>query len=203
MTFVPFVNVVKAELVYRQDGQTIENVLHYRALTTPGPESMANLALLIVERWNLSLKPLTHSSVQLVMVRVTSLDSDMAPVVEYTDGLPLSGTAAGVAAPNNVTVVVKLSTLARGRSYRGRVYSVGLASNAFAGNTLVGAYRTSLAAAWQLMRELGGEEDWLLGVASRVSGGAPRPAGVFTVVSGISVNPTLDSQRRRLPERGL
>lgn len=202
MAFVPFVNTVKAELIYRQDGQTMENVLHYRSLVTPAVEDMELLAQVLVETWDAFIQPLVAPAVQLVMVRVTSLVSDYAPVVEYVTGLPLAGTLAGTAAPNNVTVVIKFSTLARGRSFRGRLYHVGLTSNSFTNNTLQSAYRTSLQVAWAAFQDLGTDQDWRLVVASRVSGGVPRTEGVTTMVSGVSVNPTLDSQRRRLPERG-
>lgn len=202
MAFVPFVNTCKVELIYRQDDQVMENVLHYRSLVTPAVEDMVGLAQRIVEEWDAVIQPLTAPAVTLTMVRVTSLVSDYAPVVEYVTGLPLAGTLAGTAAPNNVTVVVKFTTLARGRSFRGRLYQVGLTSNAFTNNTLQGAYRTSLQAAWATLLDLGTDQDWRLVVASRVSGGVPRTEGVTTLVTGVSVNPTLDSQRRRLPERG-
>jgi len=203
MPFVPFPLVCKAELIFRQDNQIIENVLHYRAIATVGIEAMELLADSLKTQWNTSLKPLTHSSVSLVAIRITNLETEFSPVVEYVSGLPIAGTLAGTQLPNNVTVVAKFTTLARGRSFRGRAYQVGLSTTAINGNVLTSTYRTSLQAAWLLMLDMGGEEGWRLVVASRISGGAPRPDGVSTIVEGVSVNPTLDSQRRRLPERGL
>lgn len=203
MPFVPFTNVAKVELIYRLDGQVCENVLHYQCETAFTPTQMEDLANNLFTLWNTNLKPLTHSSAQLNSIRVTDQSSDSAPVIEWTTGLPVSGTAAGNAVPNNVTVVTKLITDNRGRSFRGRVYHVGIGTNMFSGNTLVSTYRTSLRAAWLLMLHVTGTPEWAMVVASRVADGAPRTSGVATFVSGISVNPTLDSQRRRLPERGL
>jgi len=203
MAFVPFPLVAKAELIYRVDGQIVENVLHYKAIATFGIASMELLADSIVTNWNATLKLLTHSSVQLIAVRITDLSSSSAPVVEFVMGLPISGTLAGTQLPNNVTVVAKFVTLQRGRSFRGRVYQVGLSSTAINANVLTSTYRTSLAAAWTSMLDMGGEEGWRLVVASRISDGVERTEGVSTIVEGVSVNPTLDSQRRRLPERGL
>lgn len=203
MPFVPFPRVAKAELIYRQDGQVTENVLHYQALATFGPEAMEQLAEQLVFQWNAVLKPLTHSSTSLIAVRITDLQSISSPVLEYVTGLPIVGTQAGIALPNNVTVVAKLITASRGRSFRGRVYQVGMSANAISVNVLTSAYRTSLKAAWLTMLSMGGESDWRLVVASRISNGAPRGEGVSTIVTDVSVNPTLDSQRRRLPERGL
>lgn len=203
MPFVPFTAVAKCELIFRQDNQIIENVLHYKALNTFGIEAMELLADSLKTQWNTSLKQLTFSNVSLVAIRITDLTSDISPVVEYVTGLPISGTLTGTALPNNVTVVTKLITLLRGRSYRGRVYQVGLSSTAINGNVLTTTYRTSLQAAWSLMLSMGGEEDWRLVVASRQNNGVIRGEGVATLVESVSVNPTLDSQRRRLPERGL
>lgn len=203
MPFVPFVNTVQVEMLYRLDGQVCENVLHYTGEAVPTETNMNTLASDIVARWNTNLKPLIHSSAALNSIRITSLQSASAPVIEYTTGLPITGTAAGNAVPNNVTVVTKLITEQRGRSFRGRIYHIGIGTNMFTGNTLVSTYRTSLRAAWLLMLNFPGTPEWSMVVASKVADGAPRTTGVATFVSGISINPTLDSQRRRLPERGL
>lgn len=44
MGFVPFDNVVKAELFFRQDGQRVQNVLHFRQSFEPTVASMTLLA---------------------------------------------------------------------------------------------------------------------------------------------------------------
>ena len=62
MAFVPFPLVAKAELIYRVDGQIVENVLHYKAIASFGVASMELLADSIVTVWNTTLKLLTHLS---------------------------------------------------------------------------------------------------------------------------------------------
>lgn len=202
MPFVPFNNVCQVELFYRQDSQTLENVLHFIAPLTPDTDSLEQLGLDTIAWWNTVIKPICTSNVSLVGVKATSLNSDTAPSVEVVTGLPLAGTAAATSLPNNVTIVVKLLTANRGRSYRGRVYHVGLIQSQVSGNEVTNTFRTALTTAYGTLLLATGFHDHELCVASRVEDGVPRTLGVATVVTGVQVNQTLDSQRRRLPERG-
>lgn len=203
MAFVPFTNVAMVELFYRQDGQRVENVLNFRMTATPTVASLTALSGNVITWWDTAVRPLVSNNVQLVGVKATSLQSSSAPAVENVTGLPLTGGVATAAAPNNVTLVTKLITANRGRSFRGRIYHVGMVNSQISGNTGTSAFRTALAAAYNALlvpAAFGGAE---LVIASRFSNGAPRATGVATTVTGVSINQTLDSQRRRLPERGL
>lgn len=203
MQFVPFNNVAMVELFYREDNQRLENVLHFQLTSSPTVSSLQTLCQNVASWWDTVMRPLVNTAVTLVAVKATSLNTQNAPSVEYTTGLPLAGTASGTAAPNSVTVAVKLITLNRGRSYRGRVYHVGMSVANISGNVLTTGYRTALTTAYGALTIPAGFGGAILVVASRVEDGQPRTNGVATTVSGVSVNPTLDSQRRRLPERGL
>ena len=52
MAFVPFNNVAMVELFYRQDGQRIENVIHFQMTTTPNPTNLAALAGNVITWWD-------------------------------------------------------------------------------------------------------------------------------------------------------
>lgn len=203
MPFVPFVNTAKLELVYRWDNQIVENVLHYQTTQAPTVGIMEQLAGAVSGLWNLYLKPLQTSSSQLTAIKVTSLVTDNAPGIEYTSGLPVSGTGSAASVPNNVAVVVKWTTALRGRSYRGRTYHLGIPQASVSASALTSGYRTSLLQAWGNFVIVGTNPTWNLVVASRFTNNQPREIGLATVVNGLSINPTVDSQRRRLPERGL
>ena len=203
MPFVPFENVAQVELFYRQDGQNLENVLNFSTPTTPDVTLLTDLADDVINWWDTVMQPLVASTVQLIAVKATSLESDTAPAVESVTGLPLTGSVSGGSPPNNVTVVAKLLTNNRGRSYRGRIYHVGLALSQISGNLISSTPRTALLAAYGALLVPAGFGGCVLVVASRVSEGEPRTFGVATEVSGITINATLDSQRRRLPERGM
>lgn len=203
MPFVPFENVAMVELFYRQDGQNLENVLHFSTPTTPDITLLTDLADDVINWWDTVMQPLIASTVTLNAVKATSLESDSAPSVESVTGLPLTGSVSGGSPPNNVTVVAKLLTANRGRSYRGRIYHVGLALSQVSGNVISSAPRTALLAAYRALLVPAGFGGCVLVVASRVEDGAPRTFGLATEVTGVTINATLDSQRRRLPERGM
>lgn len=203
MPFVPFENCAQVEMVYRWDGQIVENVLNYRTNTTPTAANMDALCSFLVTTWNTYLKPLQSAAVQLQLLRATSLHVSNGPAIEYTAGLPASGTGTTAAVPNNVAVVIKWVTGLRGRSYRGRTYHLGIPQASVTGSSLVTGYRNSLGTAWSNFVIIPTTPQWNLVVCSRYSNGLIRPTGVSTPVTGYSINPTCDSQRRRLPERGL
>lgn len=203
MAFVPFNNVAKVELFYRQDSQNLENVLHFETATTPDSSLLTDLANDVISWWDTVMQPLVANTVSLVGVKATSLESDIAPAVESVTGLPLVGTVSGGSPPNNVTLVVKLLTENRGRSYRGRVYHVGLALSQISGNVISSTPRTALLAAYGALMVPAGFHSSTLVVASRVEDGVERAEGVATPVTGMAINTVLDSQRRRLPERGM
>jgi hypothetical protein len=203
MAFVPFTNVAQVELFYRQDNQRVENVLNFRMTAAPTVASLNSLAGNVITWWDTVVKPIATLTVSLVGVKATSLQSQTAPAVENVTGLPIAGTLAGAGSPNNVTVVIKFVTASRGRSFRGRVYHVGLLNSQLSVNTVSAGTRTALTSAYSALlvpAAFGGAE---LVVASRFSNNVQRALGVATTVTGVTVNPTLDSQRRRLPERGL
>lgn len=203
MAFVPFNNVAMVELFYRQDGQRLENVLHFLMTATPTSTTLNSLAGNVITWWDTVMQPLVSNTVQLVAVKATSLNSQSAPAVENVSGLPLVGATTTAELPNNNTLVIKFVTNSRGRSFRGRLYHVGLVLAQTAGNTATTAFRTAAASAYGALLVPGGFGGAQLVVASRYSNGVERSTGLATVVTGVSVNQTLDSQRRRLPERGL
>jgi hypothetical protein len=202
MPFVPFASAVEAELVYSWDGQICENTLYFDLGVIPGVPEMYDLADMLYDWWNTSLKPLQVSTVSLTRILVTSLNTATSPGIERTTGLPAVGTNAGVPLPNNVTGAVTFITGLRGRSYRGRNYVLGLSADMLSLNTILptpinqyqNAYDDLLAAATTA------GFPWV--VASRQTAGAWRANGVITPVTAIRMENTVDSQRRRLPGRG-
>lgn len=203
MAFVPFNNTIKIEAVYIQDGQYVENVLHYIVDETPNVDTALSLAESWFNWWDTDLKVLQPNTVSLVKIKWTIMENDNDPGGEWTTQLPEVGTYNSPALPNNVTVAVRLVTPFRGRSYRGRIYHVGLTEGVVTGNTVSQTYLDSLIAAYGDMVSLTTDVGpAILGVASRFHNGVERSLGVITPVVSIFVDPIVDSQRRRLPNRG-
>lgn len=202
MPFVPAPRTVKAELFFTQDGQRVENVLHFQFDSLVTAEDMENLGEALVSWWDTVMQPIVSNTVQLTAVKMTDLTTETSPVLEYTEGLPLTGTLTTAALPNNVTVVIKWITAKRGRSFRGRTYHIGMLASQVLGNTLVNTFRTALTSAYSALTIPAGTANGVLSVVSYISNGSTRSVAEVTPVIGLTINPTVDSQRRRLPERG-
>lgn len=202
MGFVPFNNVVKLELFIRQDLQEVENVLHWQMPATPTISTLDALASDVQDWWDTGIKPITPTNARLIAIKATSLNSQTAPSVEYVTGMPIVGTSAQDAMPNNVTIAIRFLTALRGRSFRGRLFHIGVTRNNVDDNEILQAYADALEAVYGALLIPAAFGSAELVVASRVSGGVERTLGVATTITGVTVNRTLDSQRRRLPGRG-
>ncbi|AYP28975.1 MAG: hypothetical protein [Circular genetic element sp.] len=202
---MPFQRVpltTKVELLYGQQGQFVENVLHYKSLAPATEADLNALCAEFVNQWTTFLRPLTVSTAFLTSIKATSLDSEFAPGIEYTTGLPLAGTGAIPELPMNVTCAVRFLTALRGRSYRGRAYHIGLRQSFVNGSNLTSTFRTDLRNAWIGLMSIESSPVFAQCVVSRYSDGALRAEGIATDVTNVQVEGTVDSQRRRLPGRG-
>jgi len=202
MPFQPAERVIRVEPIYTYDGQIVENVMHYQTDPAPDAVELAAFAAQWLTQWQASVRATQPTNVSLNTIKVTSLDSEFAPGIEYTVGLPLAGTATGVGLPNNVTVAVRYLTALRGRSYRGRLFHIGIRNTDTLLNQVTTTFQTNLRAAYVVMLNVATTQSYFQGVLSRYQGGVLRPEGEFTDITSVQVERTLDSQRRRLPGRG-
>lgn len=203
MAFVPFNNTIKIEPIFVWDGQRVQNVHYYLVDEFPDLTTAQDLAEAYIAWWDAGMKARTPTNLQLVMVVATIMEEENSPGLEVTTGLPLTGNNASPSLPNNVSVAVKWNTAFRGRSYRGRTYHIGLVEFVVTGNTIDTGYATDLQTLYTdllvLDTDVGPAR---MGVASKISNGAFRTVGVITPVESVTVDRTVDSQRRRLPGRG-
>lgn len=193
----------EVELRYIWAGQHVENVLHF---SKPTDWDAIDLALLAedVSTWaQADYIPLQTNQCSLVEVLATDLSDPAGPSVPKTTGLPVPGVDTSGSVPNNVTVAVREGTAGRGRSFRGRTYFIGLNKPQISDSTLLPIVVTAIKDAFEsLMLYSFTVSDTQWCVLSEISGGAPRANGIMTPIVSISVDPTTDSQRRRLPGRG-
>lgn len=205
MPFVPTPNCVSVEMLYTQDGQQIENVLHYVKASPWGLASMEELAQGIFDIWSTTWAADNPTNLTWDGIRVTDLSSQTGPVLIFQDDLPIVGTNVSPALPNNCAMVVTKRTALRGRSFRGRVYHPGLTEARVTGNTITTNFATTVANQYEnliVIEVQGGADEALMVVLSLVADGQPRTEGQATPVTRMEVNLTVDSQRRRLPGRG-
>ena len=205
MDYIPVPNTAQLELIQSWNGQVVENVLHYVKASPWNADQMAELAEGAKEQWNTSIRSQISDQLSLTEIRVTDLASQTGSVVNYGTGLPIMGAQASPSLPNNVAVVFTKRTALRGRSYRGRIYQPGLVEGSVVGNTVTGATLSNLRNGWDDMRVIPliiAVDEGLMVVVSRYQNLAPRVTGEATLVTAITTDGVIDSQRRRLPGRG-
>lgn len=204
MPFIPTPNGIRVAMHFTSAGQQCRNIFHVKGPAEPTVGDLIDVAAVFIAWWTAEMRPLTATTTTLDAVEVTDITSASDDGVVVTTTLPLAGTSGGNALPNNATVVTKLTSGLTGRSRRGRSYMVGLTdsnlstdkqhvSTAMQG-VLQDAFRELISALVTAGLELA--------VASFFADGAPRTEGLLTPITDAQVNPSLDSQRRRLPERG-
>lgn len=205
MPFVPTASVISVELIYLVNTQLVENVWNVLSGTTPVDEAALDRIKAKFETWRVaSLRPRqsTQCSAQKWVLR--DLTSEASFAKEYAVTANAAGSFAQNALPQNVTASIKYSTGLAGRSYRGRTFHVGLSLGQYADNRVNTGEITSLTTCYTaLLTGLagGGTVDTLV-VLSKWHDGSLRSAGVATPITGVTVDPNLDSQRRRLNTRG-
>lgn len=203
MVYVPVLNTVAVSFRYTLDSQLVENVINFSGTVDWTTSNMASLGGDLIDWWRANLAPLQSVDVSFREVYLLSLETASSPSVIVTTSLPDTGEESGTPLPNNATCTVTFRTAQRGRSFRGRNYVIGLTQALLSSsNTISLTTRTDYLAAYGELLTLTLTNGAKPVVVSRFSDGAPRATGLATLVTSFDMNLTLDSQRRRLPERG-
>jgi hypothetical protein len=139
----------------------------------------------------------------LILIIARSLESETAPAVERSV-TGTCGLGASPGLPGSVAFVITKVTALRGRSFRGRIYHIGLSEADVTGNTVGVASADSILQGWVQYRtavETASASN--MSVVSCEANGVPRLIGVATPVTALVLRDnSVDSQRRRLPGRG-
>lgn len=203
MAFIPIPRGVRVCMRYRKDGQMVCNVYHVRvANANPSLADLQAVGNVFAAWWNNTLQANMPNFVTLEAIEVRDASAQGQEGLDIPIGE--AGSISSTALPNNVTFVIKLLTGLAGRSFRGRSYWPGVSSQMLATqNTITTTFAAVVQDVFEELIGLLAAEAFELAIASLFNNGQPRAAGVLTPVIGASVNLTLDSQRRRLPERGV
>jgi hypothetical protein len=203
MDYIPVADTVQVDLFMIWDGQSIENVFHFKPDVAVDPFIMFDLGAHLVTWWNANRKTDMPTNLQLSAIKLTDLSTQTGTVVNYGTGLPLVGTNVSPSLPNNCALVVTKRTAKRGRSFRGRIYAPGLVEAGVTGNTVSAGFVTAALNAYGLIRNFAvGATNWDMVVVSRKQGGQWLVNGETNEVTTFTSDGVVDSQRRRLPGRG-
>lgn len=202
MAFQPCPGVAMFEVFFQWQGQRMENVFH---CVQEGAWDAAQLqdGVEVLSDWITSdWRNVAHLSANVVGFKGTDLTTQDGAVYEPTIAEPIPGLNNGTAAPAGTTIAISWRTALRGRSYRGRTFHVGVQTASYTDSIFL---PTPLALLYDAYLSLQGafiSASMEMCVLSRVLNKAVRANGVGTPITGLSIDPALDSQRRRLPERG-
>jgi len=200
--FIPVPKTAQVQIVFTQQGQRVENVLHVTGAADFDVAALTAIYPDIHDWWNAAGKGMASNTVQPVLCIATAMHSASAPGIETDMSGEPAGTRTSPALPMNVTAAIAEHTGLRGRSYNGRIYHVGMTADMVVGSTLTSAMIAALLGSYNYLKANMTAATRPLSIVSKRSLKAWRTTGVATVVTSLSVDATTDSQRRRLPGRG-
>lgn len=195
----PAPNVVQLVAQYGMGTEIAENVMHFTSGAAPTTTTMNALIDAYIAWETAQGSQIRPNVVGLNRLVATDLTTPTGPVVDRQVLPVISGVGVGQMCPNNVTVAVAVRTAKRGRSYRGRIYHIGVPVSHCVGSQLLAAERTDYVTRYSLLLALGVAPIFNLGVLSRQQNGNKINPAIFTPATSITIDINLDSQRRRLP----
>jgi len=203
MAFQECPGIAQFNLHFTQDGQVAENVFH---LMKSGVWSASDLEEGTDSLWDWITDhwPAVASvNASAVGVGGVDLSSDSGASFEKTIADPIPGGVATVGLPTSVTVAVSWKTAKRGRSYRGRTFHVGIPAAMTLDSALTTTAQGLLVTAYTYLLATFVANGQTMCVLSRRHNGELRAQGIGTPITTLAVDANLDSQRRRLPGRGV
>lgn len=204
MAFISAPNGAVAKVYGECFGEVYINTYQWKFNDEPVIENLEFLAGKIDDWMNDSMLPILGTQYNYVRTTVTGLtfEEDLFAEITLSAG---AGAAPGDPLPNNAAFCVKRSSGLTGRSARGRVYIGGLTTSMMdSTNTVLSTFSDGLVDALNLLCDPAFATDWQHVVWSYSHDGAPRgTAFPYGLDQYVAVNLILDSQRRRLPGRGI
>jgi hypothetical protein len=188
---------------FSYDNQQCQNIYHYQNPTSPSDADMIAIAGHFKDWWNTEFKSAMPGALTLRNITCTDLTNFNGNEIVYVTGLPLTGLdVTHNPYPNNVTLAVKWLTGFRGRSFRGRTYHLGMTEDQALRNVMTVAALAFYNNAYGKLLDGTYIPVNHLCITSFRHNNAPRSSASSSLVTGLSIDPTIDSQRRRLPGRG-
>lgn len=192
-------------------GQQIENVFHVRVSTTPTLADLTTVGDTVADWAAGAYSVVTSNAVEFIDVIVTDLNVEAGLQYIHLFDAGITGDVDGDVKTNQDTLAIGFRTGHSGRSFRGRMYAMGVPAGGYSdANTLSAASITAFQVAANALKTELTTAGFPLGVLSRWTGGAKpvpshlRPAGILTDVTTITISDAIvDSQNRRLPGRGI
>jgi hypothetical protein len=204
MAFIPVPYTAEFVMTYLGlSGNQMKNVINIREATlvswTP---ALLQGVIDLLQNWHTATAKLRQSN-QCTLTSILGRDLDTADSYVVEETMSQVGTVVSPMMPANVTFCVKGLTGLAGRSFRSRLYWIGLAETQVLGDYVVAADATAIVAAMNTLRTTLNTQGMSPVVVSRQSNGVPRTTGVATNITNYAkTDDRVDTQRRRLIGEG-
>jgi len=200
--YIPAADTAEVRLIYDTAGGIAENVINFRKSGGWTLGDLSDLAAAVEDSWETNISPIVAETITLRETVATDISSEHGGQVTDVGGI--SGGQGNPVLPNNVTFVVSFRTASRGRSYRGRLYHVGITENFVTLDSLGDSNAAAFQADYEnffadIVTAVAGAEHVIV---SRCQSGVWLTVAEVTPVTSYFVDSTIDSQRRRLAGRG-
>lgn len=187
------------ELRYELYEVACENTLWFTHTGSWDTNEMESLAGVLVSTWVANAAPQCVAGLSLREVYVTDMRAQDGFVLSYTDDLPTTGALGEQGAAGNNAFCISFRTAKRGRSYRGRNYTLGIPADSVIANEVLTPFIFAWMDFYTAMKAAALANGWVWVVASRYANKAPRLVGVTTPVTNhIYTDDNVDTMRGRL-----
>jgi len=189
--------VARVTMVFNRDSRIFNNTFHVENLVTVWTlASMTTLANEVIDWWNDTYRQCVPTQVTLVQVQVRKYDPADPLAVDQPVVPPLAGTRSSEPDAGNVTATLSWRTGFAGKRFRGRNYVPSLPEEDIGPDDLMNSPLVTVlaaAAADFLARFVTAGQNAVVFHLATES---------FTRIISAVIEHTVDSQRRRLPQRG-
>lgn len=201
--YIPVPNTAKVDLIFDTNGGVAMNSFYFEKGSALTEADLTAIATAAEDAWEADIAPGVAEAITLNRTVVTDLTTDSSGQVVNPGGI--SGSNSGGSLPDNVTIAVSLRSALRGRSFRGRVFHVGLPASDVDGDSISDAHAAEFVTAYQAFKDdvEAAVSGITMVVVSLCHDNTWRTTGVTTPITSIQVDTKLDSQRLRLLGRGI
>jgi hypothetical protein len=204
MPFIPAPNIVQVELRCTLASQNIENRFMIDALSAVNSTKLQAITNLVSVWCQATYFDHQTDDVRLVEVVGTDMSSQNGEQYTITPEGTVVGAVTGGTMPNEVSFCISFRSGSRGRSARGRAYSLSVPRAKVAGNFVEATWADGLVGDFTELRNNLTNAGYALAIVSYYSNKALRPGGpvYFLVESFQYADLIVDSMRRRKPGVG-
>lgn len=203
MLFSPTLNTVKIEMVYSIGTGIAENVYHVNTGEAITPTHLETIVNVFAEWQTQHARALQAAEVKMFKIKATDISQQNGYYLEWAPtSLIYDGSRVSPILPMNVTAAIKCNSGHAGRSYRGRVFWIGLTEDAVVGDGIASTVVDGLILCLGQLKSRVEALGYSLGVVSYFQDHQQRPLGLFTPFTFFTMDAVVDSQRRRLSGRG-